>query len=278
MSSAPDFETAFDAVQPGDGRHSRMPPRLVLLDAVREHALPRLFASHAHAIADRKSTTPAHASAVRPVDVSNLADCAASPDLYLAEAAVAAIALRGLSRAELLVELLLPAARALDERWLRDEATFADVALAMGCLHRLLRSPALPEPAASHAQRSGFVLVSAPPGGMRSFEAAVVADFFRGGLWDVECLTPRTDEELAERLRGCSFDLLALAFGPRTRPPDAARLIRRMRGASANRALPILAIGAAGLPSSRTLGADASVQGAERAVSAAARLLRSVAA
>ncbi len=277
MPSAPHPETTPDQDRTGgagSGGDSEGSPMLgtrrayeLLLAAVETHALPRLLAAHGgRSEALRSGETPAALSdidppRIDPQDVEALLACVATPDFHLAEAVLTAVARRGFTRAELLADLLTPAARHLHARWRNDQETFAAVALATGRLQRLLRSDAMPVADVKPSQACGTVLVSSRPEDPRPLEAAVAADFFRVAQWDAECLTPRTEQDVADRLKNRAFDCLVLVWDHEDEIGNDDRFIHRLRRASAN---PRLIVLLAGLPegcgAAKRLGAEGMVQ------------------
>ncbi len=292
MPSAPHPEATSDqdrTAGSGQGGDSHGPRRArtlgssrayeLLLAAVEHHALPRLLAAHAGgsgAGQESEAPLPEARPSIGPADVEALLTCVSTPDFHLAEAALAAVARRGFTRAELLVDLLAPAARHLHDRWREDRETFAAVTLATGRLQRLLRSDAMPASAERPMPPCGKVLVGGRSDHPHPFEAAIVADLFRSAHWDAECVAPRTERDLAERLEAHAFDCLVLVLGADAGPGDHRGLMQRMRRLSANPALLVLVSGpSAGDPNERLAGADALVASAADIVSASRNLLMS---
>ncbi len=119
-----------------------------------------------------------------------------------------------------------------------------------------------------------MVLVSSRPEDPRPFEAAVAADFFRAGQWDAECLTPKTERDLADRLKARAFDCLTLVWDSGAGSGGDEGFIHRLRRASAN---PRLIVLLSGLPTEcgadESLEADAVVQNAAGLASIASNLL-----
>lgn len=285
-SGDPELETIFQALRPGEAEGARTLPRHLrglqalrsaaerrplLFEAVQMHALPRLLAAH------RAEAGPA-ASRVRPEDVDNLLNQIVAPDLHLAEAAVSILALRGAGRDDIVLNLLGPVAERLHEQWRRDELTFADVALSVGRLQRLLRSPVLPEAPLHYGPPGGSVLVAAAPGDAGAFGAAVFEDFFRNAGWEAERIAPKSDDALAALVAKARIDVLVVAAGRDAGAPAAARLIRRLRREASEADLVVILGGAAVAARPdvwRRAGADAMAKDAPAAVLAANRLLRS---
>ncbi len=289
MPSAPPPETTPNQDRTGgagSGGDSHGAPGLatgrayeLLLAAVEHHALPRLLAAHGgrryiptSGAASPLGTPPQ----IERADVEALLACVATPDFHVAEAALAAVARRGFTRAELLMELLTPAARILHARWQEDRETFAAVTLAIGRLQRLLRSDAMPALEEKPTPACGAVLISGRPQDPRPFETAVAADFFRAAQWDAECLTPRTEWDLAEKLGSRAFECLVIVWDGEDGAGDDDGFVHRLRRASANPRLIVLLTGLpAGCDAEKSLGADALVQNVAGLTAIASDLLLS---
>jgi len=244
------------------------PRRQVLVDAVQRHALPRLLAARRGGQA---------ASRVQPAEAAELARCASSSDFSIVEALAAALAERGASRDDMLLNWLIPAARGLSGMWRRDEATFCDVARGVERLRRLLRSPVLPQAPSFGGQPRGIALASALPGDLISIEPAVVADAFRAAGWEAESIDPRTQDALAAAVASRACDVLILSLGLNADRKAVAALIGRLRRSSANPAMAILVsrgMRGRGVDPQRRMGEDASVADARAALASANGLPR----
>jgi hypothetical protein len=88
----------------------------------------------------------------------------------------------------------MPVALQLQERWVSDEITFADVILGIGRMQRLLRSPLMPEAPLHQGPPGGSILIASLPGELHGFEACVFEDFFRSADWQAERQTPANDQ------------------------------------------------------------------------------------
>ncbi len=290
MSGNPDSETVFDQIHPGEAEVSPKLPRRfkrfdlegagitsrsLLEDAIRRVALPRLLAARAA----RKADTAKPASSVSQADVEQLLSHVIASDHHITEAGIMVLALRGLSREDILLNLITPVATRLHEEWLNDNATFADVTLAVSRLQRLLGSSAMPQAPLCAAATSGKILIAQLPGDTHSLGPAMVEDFFRNALWDTARLAPKADAEIVDRISRESFDVLALSVSRNADLSSIALLVRRLRRESAN---PRLVVMVGGQPFTSNpgiwtrTGADATAPDPAAAVVVANTLLQSL--
>jgi MerR family transcriptional regulator, light-induced transcriptional regulator len=290
MSGDPDLETVFDSIHPGEAEVSQGLPRhskrslkfrsdermhSVLSDAVCKLALPRLLAAR---LADRDDASRL-TSAVTDEDRQRFIALVCAPDHHLPESLLSVMALRGVTRDDILLQLFTPVARQLHDLWIRDEVTFADVTLAIGRLQRLLRSPALPDAPLHFGERGGSILIAPPPGDPHAFGSAIFEDFFRNAEWSTERLVPATEEELINRTRLKSYDVLAISVSRECSLEKLTLLIRRVRRESANARLLVM-VGGQPLKDEpemwKRIGADGTAPDAAAAVKVANKLLRSI--
>jgi MerR family transcriptional regulator, light-induced transcriptional regulator len=254
------------------GRADSQDIRGALSEAIRSIVLPRLVAA-------RRANDMALAldgSAVTERDVAALLSHVATADHNLAEAMLTVLALRGVSRADVLLELFQPVARRLGESWLDDDCTFADVTLGVGRLQRLMRSDAMPTPPRIAAAGGGRILVACLPGEQHTLGAAIVEDFFRSAGWDTVSWSGKDEATLEVVARAAPFDLIAISISDPHAVVDLAPIAGRLRRASSRSLAGILA-GGRGVERGATaaeLGVDAVVHDARAAVPAARSLLR----
>lgn len=127
-----------------------------------------------------------------------------------------------------------PLSRALAAAWMRDRLTAQDIVIAQARLRQLLRQ------VAGHAHAGGpvdrRVLVATAPGEADVFGVAFAATAMDLHGWDVQCLFPRTVDELLRVLRRTAFDALHLAssecFRREDRLADIAATVRAAHRAS----------------------------------------------
>jgi MerR family transcriptional regulator, light-induced transcriptional regulator len=290
MSGYPDSETVFDSIHPGvaevperlprhlkrlDRSGSNLNNRSLLEDAIRRVALPRLLAARA----SQNAISQTAPSGINSRDVEQLLSHVTTSDHHIAEAAIMVLALRGISRADMLLHLFTPVAVRLHEEWLKDAVTFADVTLAVSRLRRLLGSSAMPQPPVCAASLSGRILISQLPGDSHGLGPAIVEDFFRNALWDTATLAPASEADLVDRVRREAFDVLALSVSQGSNLSSLALLIRQLRRESANSHLAII-VGGQPLAANPGIwtrtGADATAPDAACAVLVANTLLQTM--
>jgi methanogenic corrinoid protein MtbC1 len=192
------------------------------------------------------------------------------------EQAGAAMA-RGIGYDTIMLNLLAPAARALNDFWEQDRCSFATVTLAMWRMRSLMRRLSEEQPAAithDHPERS--VMISTLPGEQHDFGAAMVSGFFSRDGWQSSHIRPATIEELIEEVRASRPMLLGLSIGQTDGLPLLRKTIAAIRRAM-RRDAPAIMVGGAALRidpelSART-GADGCSLDARSALSLAARLV-----
>ena len=190
---------------------------------------------------------------------------------------ISALRSRGLSVEALYLDLLAPAARRLGQQWSDDEVMFSDVTVAVGRLHRIMRSlsPAFGSEIDVPADGRRALLIPAP-GEQHTFGLAMVAEFFRRAGWDVTCdLDSRAVDPVA-LVRGEWFDVVGISVGVAARLDWLKSGIAAVRHASRNRAVGVMVGGPvfaldAGLVGQ--VGADATAPDGRQAPVLAERLL-----
>lgn len=184
---------------------------------------------------------------------------------------------RGHGFDSLMLNLLTPAARALNTYWAEDRGSFATVTLAIWRLRGLMRALAdeLPAgPCARPALRG--VLISTLPGEQHDFGAAMVAEFFARGGWAAQHLRPANTDALLAELRHGGPDVLGFSITRTDALPLLRATIAAIRKALRRRAPSILVGGAALLIEpdiAARSGADGHADCASTALAEAARLV-----
>lgn len=183
----------------------------------------------------------------------------------------------GRSVQSIYLDLLAPAARALGELWVEDTCDFVEVTLAVGRLQLVLRDLSQmfvrdrPE-----EDVAGRVLLACVPGEQHSLGLFMVAEFFVRDGWEVHVGPPLSDEELLADVSAEWYDIVGFSVSCDSRLDHLKREIRKVRHASKNREVIILAGGRAfneqpGLLA--RIGADASAVNAELAPERARQML-----
>jgi methanogenic corrinoid protein MtbC1 len=184
---------------------------------------------------------------------------------------------RGIGYDTIMLSLLAPAARALNELWEQDRCSFATVTLAMWRLRSLMRRLSEEQPApltSDHSER--IVLISTLPGDQHDFGAAMVSEFFSRDGWLSQHIRPLTIEELVKEVRAAAPALLGLSIGQTEALPLLRKTIAAIRRAMRSNA-PAIMVGGAALiidpELSARSGADGCSVDARTALSLAARLV-----
>lgn len=137
------------------------------------------------------------------------------------------LAVGGADTAALIDRLIPAAARRLGELWSSDRMGFAEVSLASVGLQGLVRELTPPPQGACDAP---LVAVVVRPGETHTLGAAVAAARLRRAGASVMLLMGRSDEEVAEAVRGGDLRSVCLSASNRDDLPALARLVRRIRG------------------------------------------------
>ncbi|MEN0041471.1 MAG: cobalamin-dependent protein [Pseudomonadota bacterium] len=183
----------------------------------------------------------------------------------------------GHSPEDLCLNFLSPVAVELGRRWLDDESSFGDVTMAMTVLHKQLHDVYSElEEAVEPVDKSRTILLAPAPGTDHVFGAAMVEQFFRAYGWDVTSGVGASEAELLAKVAGQHFDVVGLSLGSHDSNSNYADLVARIRAASPNKALVVMAGGAPFINQpelAEKLGADATAPDARRAVLWARRLV-----
>ena len=184
---------------------------------------------------------------------------------------------RGIGYDTIMLNLLAPAARALNDFWEQDRCSFATVTLAMWRLRSLMRRLSEDHPApltSDHPER--IVLISTLPGEQHDFGAAMVSEFFRRDGWVSQHIRPATIDELVEEVDAARPALLGLSIGQTESLPLLRKSIAAVRRVM-RRSAPAIMVGGAALSIDPELsnrsGADGCSLDARTALSLAARLV-----
>jgi len=183
----------------------------------------------------------------------------------------------GASFSDLQLGLLVPSARRLGALWDDDSVSFFDVSLATGNLQQMMRFVALDlEPAAPRPATGRSILVAPVPGDQHSFGAAMAAEFFRKGGWQVRYDPEPTRQRLCDLVAGAWTDVVGLSVAA-DRDLEAVReTICGLRERSRNRALLVIAGGEALARNPQligAIGADAAIAALDVAPRQALRLV-----
>lgn len=142
---------------------------------------------------------------------------------------------RGLSVESIYLDLLVPCAVRMGQRWVDDCSDFVAVTVAVGRLQSLLRQ--FSGDFCAEAQRTPAgrrILLSQPDDETHMFGLSVVAEFFRRDGWDVVGGVAGTGIDPAQRARSEWFDVVGLSIGSELKLPWLSERIMAIRQASCN--------------------------------------------
>lgn len=148
---------------------------------------------------------------------------------------------RGVSVESIYLDLLVPSAVRMGQRWVDDCSDFVAVTVAVGRLQALLRqfsSDFCSEADKSPAGRR--ILLAQPDDETHMFGLSVVAEFFRRDGWDVVGGVAGTGIDPVQRVRSEWFDAAGISVGSELKLPWLRERIEAMRQYSANPDLVIM--------------------------------------
>ena len=212
--------------------------RRVLKDTVEREIVPRLMLGHYSSsdILPISSETLA-GDLPRPSawEIAEMVRLVSGESVSLSLAHVRRIRARGVSIAEIFLNLLTPAARLLGERWVDDTADFATVTIATSRLQQILRELALDFQAdARVSRRSPQALLAAMPGDQHTFGVSMLQEFFRRDGWAVCGDIPNCRQDLVDIAGSAPFRLIGISASCDTAPDDLKSFIKNLRRATAD--------------------------------------------
>ncbi len=247
-----------------------------LVRTIEAEVIPRLVLSgRAAALAQAQARAPLIEAS--QADIIRLADLVLARSDLEVDQFVDGVRQRGMAIENLYLDLLTPVARRLGDLWKEDLCDFAQVTLALGRLHDLLRalSPAFQDEVArkTHGLRALLVPV---PGEQHSFGLVMVAEFFRRAGWDVWSGPIKSTAELAGIARTKWFSVIGLSVSCAPSFDHLAQSIRAVRRTSRNRGVGVLVGGPIFIDHPELVakvGADATASDGRQAVIQAHNLL-----
>jgi MerR family transcriptional regulator, light-induced transcriptional regulator len=249
--------------------------RGALSQAIRNIVLPRLVAARNA----RDLALATYGRSITEQDISSLLAHVTTADQSIAEAMLTVLRLRGVPREDILLDLFQPVAQRLGDRWLSDQCSFADVTLGVGCLQRLMRSPAMPRTAPKSTVRHARILIACMPGEQHTFGAAVIDDLFRSAGWDTLQWAGQNPAILETVAAASPCDIIGISVGERMLLGELAPLAARLRRGGLARGTMLIAGGHAfDAENARPAdyGVDAIVHDPRAAVRTAEALLRDI--
>lgn len=211
-----------------------------LTQAVRDEIIPQLLTACAKTAARRRSG-PVSARAIR-----RLARLSIRPPATDAQSFVRSLRDDGMSAEAIICDLLPGATRYLGWQWETDACSFVDVTCGLSVLQNLLHVHAGGQAPDPHGGGEGrAILLASMPGEQHTFGIHVVAEFFRQADWDVSAVTPNADAGLLDRLHAERFAAVGLSAANDRALDAMPDLLRKIRNASLNRDIHVIAGGAA---------------------------------
>ena len=154
--------------------------------------------------------------------------------------------LEGRSLAEILLDVVQPAARELGRGWDSDEMSFSDVTVGIGVLRRSMAEQidrhAERTPPPELAAQAPCVLFAALPGCQHRFGLTMVGAIFELAGWRVTVAEEQSEDSLLERIREHRPNLFGLSLGSDFEIDPAAAFILRVRHVS-HRFNPVMMVG-----------------------------------
>jgi methylmalonyl-CoA mutase cobalamin-binding subunit len=148
---------------------------------------------------------------------------------------------RGLSIESIYLNLLVPCAVRMGQRWVDDCSDFVAVTVAVGRLQALLRQFSADFCAEAGRPPAGRrILLAQPDDETHMFGLSVVAEFFRREGWDVVGGVAGTGVDPVQRVRSEWFDVAGLSVGSELKLPWLRECIDAMRQYSTNPGLVIM--------------------------------------
>lgn len=146
---------------------------------------------------------------------------------------------------DIYVRAIAPCSRLLGHWWCCDTADFAQVTIASTNLQRLLHrlSAEFCAPGADHPVGHSLLLTTEPQS-QHTMGAFMLGEFFRRRGWRVELLNPQDPEDVLTHLRRDWFDAVGVSVSSGRQLQALGALLPRLRQASPNPQLSVLAGGA----------------------------------
>lgn len=206
-----------------------------LFAAIEDHVIPRLVEYHDSSPAERDPMTPTE------VELQEFFGLLLQDDEPGMASAIARMRQRGLSLEALYLEVFVPCAHRMGDRWRDDCSDFVAVTVAVGRLQHFVRRFSA-EFCSEVAPRAlgRRILMSQPDHDTHMFGLSLVAEFFRRDGWDVVGGVAGSGVDLAQRVRAEWFDAVGLSSGSELLLPALREAIAAIRQKSCNRDLVVV--------------------------------------
>lgn len=189
---------------------------------------------------------------------------------------------RGLTPAQVFMELVTPAARHLGVLWDRDECDFTQVTCGLAIMHQMIYRLGYETPtAALNEGEQESVMLACAPGSQHFLGLTIVADLYRKAGANVVLEISSTESELLHAVSHEWFDVVGISVALAAQLQSLPSLIAHLRAQSGNSQVKVVLGGPVFLfnpITAQALGADAiftDAQAALQVLKHPARLLRS---
>jgi methanogenic corrinoid protein MtbC1 len=221
-----------------ENRHSNC--QFPVLSIVESQIIPRLL--NAEKIRTRHLSL---VSSLRKLpsqkEVAKFANLCISQDHKVAQALVDQYLLIGLSKEDIFLELIAPAARYLGSQWDDDCMDFSQVNLGLVRLHAIANEFRLDYKEGRFAKgKVKRVLMACAPGSLHMLGTTIVADFFREKGWQVVVSIPSSVNELVQAVSQEWFDVVGLSISMEQQLSTLAELISQFKCSSLNPRVAVL--------------------------------------
>ena len=184
---------------------------------------------------------------------------------------------KGLSKEDIFLELITPAAQYLGSQWDDDRMDFSQVNLGLVRLHSIANEIRCTSKSDQFAKgKARRVLIASAPGSMHMLGTTIVADFFRKEDWQVVVAISSSANELVQTVSNEWFDVLGLSLSIDQQLTGLADLIDQFKNLSLNPYMVVMLGGpifSAKKLDANDFGANGICENAKHAVSLAVSLL-----
>jgi len=142
---------------------------------------------------------------------------------------------KGLSKEDIFLELITPAAQYLGSQWDDDRMDFSQVNLGLVRLHSIANEIRCTRKSDQFAKGiARRVMMASAPGSMHMLGTTIVADFFRKEDWQVVVAISSSANELVQTVSNEWFDVLGLSLSIDQQLTGLADLIDQLKSLSLN--------------------------------------------
>jgi len=142
---------------------------------------------------------------------------------------------KGLSKEDIFLELITPAAQYLGSQWDDDRMDFSQVNLGLVRLHSIANEIRCTSKSDQFAKgKARRVMMASAPGSMHMLGTTIVADFFRKEDWQVVVAISSSLNELVQTVSNEWFDVLGLSLSIDQQLTGLADLIDQFKSLSLN--------------------------------------------